>query len=58
MQYDMSLCKGLVLLSLACRGQLPWSSASSDAECLRLKREFALKAFAAKCGCQEVRIIH
>lgn len=46
--------QGYVLLSLFSEGQLPWSSAKSDADCLREKENYNIEALATSYGCIEV----
>jgi hypothetical protein len=46
--------QGYVLLSLTSTGQMPWSGASSDAQCLQSKENCDIDALSAERGCPEV----
>ena len=42
------------LLSTCSKGLLPWSSASSDAQCIKMKKDCDIISFAASCGMREL----
>lgn len=46
-----------MLLSLFTDGQLPWSNAKSDDDCLKQKEAYDIETFARSHGCIEVKYI-
>jgi hypothetical protein len=48
--------QGYVLLSLTSAGQMPWSGASSDTQCLQIKEECDIEVLSVERGCPEVSL--
>ena len=44
-----------VLLSLSSQGKMPWSAATSDAQCVQMKESCDVTRLAADAGCVEVK---